>query len=139
MADQSKITEILQRAKTIAVVGLSANPGRPSFGVASYMRAQGYRIIPVNPNYSKILDEPCYPTLLAVPVAPKVDIVNIFRRSDAVLPVVEEAIRIGAETIWMQEGVINHEAATTAERAGVFVVMNRCIMRDHSRYVQKSS
>src|SRR3954471_19545616 len=106
MADQSKIAEILQRAKTIAVVGLSASPGRPSFGVASYMQAQGYRIIPVNPNYSKILDEPCYPTLLAVPKAPKVEIVNIFRRSDAVLPIVEEAIRIGAETIWMQEGVV---------------------------------
>jgi uncharacterized protein len=139
MADQSKITEILQRAKTIAVVGLSANPGRPSFGVASYMQAQGYRIIPVNPNYSKILDEPCYPTLLALPKVLKVDIVNIFRRSDAVLPIVEEGIRIGAETIWMQEGVVNAEAATKAEEAGVFVVMNRCIMRDHSRYVQESS
>jgi predicted CoA-binding protein len=139
MADQSRITDILQKAKIIAVVGLSANPGRPSFGVASYMQAQGYRTVPVNPNYSKILDEPCYPSLLALPKAIKVDIINIFRRSDAVMPVVEEGIRIGAETIWMQEGVINHEAATTAERAGLFVVMNRCIMRDHSRYVQKSS
>jgi len=139
MADQSRITDVLQKAKVIAVVGLSANPGRPSFGVASYMQAQGYRIIPVNPNYSNILDEPSYPSLLALPKVPKVDIVNIFRRSDAVLPIVEESIRIGAATIWMQEGVVNPEAAKKAERAGVFVVMNRCIMRDHSRYVQKPS
>jgi predicted CoA-binding protein len=138
MADQSS-TDILQKAKIIAVVGLSANPGRPSFGVASYMQAQGYRIIPVNPNYSYILDETCYPSLLALPKTLKVDIVNIFRRSDAVLPIVEEGIRIGVGTIWMQEGVVNPEAATKAERAGVFVVMNRCIMRDHSRYVQKPS
>jgi predicted CoA-binding protein len=139
MANQSRITDVLQKAKVIAVVGLSTNPGRPSFGVASYMQAQGYRIIPVNPNYSNILDEPSYPSLLALPKTLKVDIVNIFRRSDAVLPIVEESIRIGAATIWMQEGVVNPEAAKKAERAGVFVVMNRCIMRDHSRYVQKPS
>jgi predicted CoA-binding protein len=137
MNDQVNIPEILQQAKTIAVVGLSANRSRPSYGVAEYMQSQGYRIVPVNPKYSSILNERCYATLLDIPPSLEIDIVNIFRRSDAVLPIVEEAIQIGAKGVWMQEGVIHQAAAEKAKQAGLWVVMDRCLFKDHSHYVQK--
>jgi len=129
------IAEILKVARTIAVVGLSADPSRPSYGVTQYMQAQGYRIIPVNPKYSSVLGEPCYAKLTEIPQSITVDIVNIFRRPDAVPPIIDEAIQIGAKGIWMQEGVINVVAAEKARKAGLWVVMDRCIFRDHSRYV----
>ena len=129
------IAEILKQARTIAVVGLSADPSRPSYGAAHYMQTQGYRIIPVNPKYLSILDEPCYPKLTEIPKSVAVDIVNIFRRPEAVPPIVEEAIQIGAKGVWMQEGVVNVVAAEMARQAGLWVVMDRCIFRDHSRYV----
>jgi predicted CoA-binding protein len=126
-----QIKEILQRAKTIAVVGLSDNPLRPSHGVSAYMQSQGYRIIPVNPECEEVLGEKSYPSLLDVPE--KVDIVNVFRRSEFVPPVVDQAIRIKAPAIWMQEGVVHEAAAQKARQAGIFVVMDSCILVEHRK------
>jgi len=126
-----KIAELLRSAKTIAVVGLSNNPARTSNGVSAYMQSQGYRIIPVNPAISEALGEKAYPTLSEVPE--KIDIVNVFRRPEHVPEVVDEAIRLGVPAIWMQEGVVHEEAAEKARQAGIFVVMNRCILKEHGR------
>lgn len=123
------IREILTSSKTIAVVGLSSRRFRPSYGVSQYMQDQGYRILPVNPNEAEVLGEKAYATLEEVPE--KIDIVNIFRRSDQVMPIVEAAIRIGAKAVWMQEDVIDEEAAAKARAAGLFVVMDRCILKEH--------
>ena len=127
----NRIVEILGSARTIAVVGLSGKRYRPSYGVAEYMKGAGYRIIPVNPNESKVLGEQCYPDLDSVPDS--VDIVDIFRRSEFVPEIVEAAIRKGAKAIWMQEGVYHEAAARRAEEAGLAVVMDRCILKDHRR------
>ena len=116
------IDEQLSKSRTIAVVGLSPNPERDSHRVAKYLQAQGYRIIPVNPNTHQVLGETSYPSLTSVPVP--VDMVDIFRRSEYVLPVVEEAIQVGAKYIWMQDGVINQEAADRALEQGQLVVMD---------------
>ena len=123
------IRHILTDSKTIAVVGLSPKPNRPSHQVALYLMEAGYTIIPVNPGQDAILGQICYSSLRDIPVP--VDMVDIFRRSESVLPVVEEAIDIGARFIWMQEGVINEEASAKAERAGLTVIMNRCTKIDH--------
>jgi predicted CoA-binding protein len=123
--------EILNSSRVVAVVGLSANPDRPSYRVADYLKAQGYRIIPVNPAESEILGELCYPDLDSVPES--VDVVDIFRRSEEVLPIVKEAIRIGAKAVWMQEGVINEEAAAWAREAGLMVVMDKCMLKEHQK------
>jgi predicted CoA-binding protein len=123
--------EILTSSKTIAVVGLSLKTDRPSYTVASYLKQQGYRIIPVNPTATEILGEKSYPDLSSVPE--KVDVVDIFRRSEEVLPIVEEAIRIGAKAVWMQEGVINEEAANLARDAGLLVVMDKCMLKEHQK------
>jgi predicted CoA-binding protein len=125
----ASIRRILKDSKTIAVVGLSPKPQRPSHQVARYLMAAGYTIIPVNPGQDTILGLPCYPNLRAVPVP--VDLVDIFRRPEAVLPVVEDAIAIGARFIWMQEGIVHKEAAAKAEAAGLLVVMDRCTKIDH--------
>jgi len=125
------ITDMLKRARTIAVVGLSSKRHRPSYGVAEYMQSAGYRIIPVNPNEREVLGEKCYPRLEGV--SEKVDIVDIFRRSEAVPAVIEGAIRIGARAVWMQEGVIHSEAAERARRAGLTVVMDLCILKEHAK------
>jgi len=122
---------MLKRARTIAVVGLSSKRHRPSYGVAEYMQSAGYRIIPVNPNEREVLGEKCYPRLEDVPE--KVDIVDIFRRSETVPGVIESAIRIGARAVWMQEGVIHSEAAERARRAGLTVVMDLCILKEHAK------
>jgi predicted CoA-binding protein len=126
-----QIAAILHSSRTIAVVGLSGKRYRPSYGVSEYMQKAGYRIIPVNPNESQILGEKCYPDLESIPEA--VDIVDIFRRSELVPEIVEAAIRIGAKVIWMQEGVVHEEAAGRAEAAGLTVIMDRCILKDHRR------
>jgi len=127
------IAELLQRAKTIAVVGLSNSPLRPSHGVSAYMQAHGYRIIPVNPSINEALGEKAYASLLDVPG--KIDIVNVFRRPEFVDEIVDHAIRVKAPAIWMQEEVINEEAAEKARKAGLFVVMDRCILKEHrARY-----
>lgn len=125
------IPELLRTSKTIAVVGLSSNPMRPSYGVSEYMQSAGYRIIPVNPNEAEVLGERCYASLGDVPHP--VDIVDIFRRPEHVPDLVEQAIAIGARAVWMQEGVVHHAAAARAREAGLFVVMDRCILKDHRR------
>lgn len=128
MLDRS---DILRKYKTIAVVGLSNNPMRPSHGVSEYMQQQGYRIIPVNPGHAQILGEKSYRTLEDIPEP--VEIVNIFRRSEMIPPVVDSAIAIGAKVVWMQEGIQHEEAAEKARAAGLEVVMNTCILKVHRR------
>jgi predicted CoA-binding protein len=123
------VAELLKRAKTIAVVGISNDPLRPSNGVSAYMQSQGYRIIPVNPRIESCLGEKAYASLLDVPQ--KIDIVNIFRRPEFVEEVVDQAIRLKVPAIWMQEGVIHEKAAEKARKAGIFVVMDRCILQEH--------
>jgi predicted CoA-binding protein len=123
------ITHILVSSRTIAIVGLSSKRFRPSFGVAEYLQSAGYHIIPVNPSESEVLGEPAYPRLEDIPE--KVDIVDIFRRSEFLPDIVESAIRIGARAVWMQEGVIHSEAAERARRAGLTVVMDQCILKEH--------
>jgi predicted CoA-binding protein len=124
-----QITKLLQDAKTIAVVGLSDNPLRPSHGVAAYLQSHGYRIIPVNPQIESCLGEKAYASLREI--TGKIDIVNIFRRPEFVDEVVDQAIEIKAPAIWMQEEVIHEEAAQKARKAGIFVVMDRCILQEH--------
>ncbi|HEY6344656.1 MAG TPA: CoA-binding protein [Bryobacteraceae bacterium] len=127
----ANIPEILKSSRTIAVVGLSSNPMRPSNGVAAYLQRAGYRVIPVNPNESEVLGEKCYARLEDVPE--KIDVVDIFRRSECVPEIVESAIRVGAKTVWMQEGVVNQQAAERARAAGLEVVMDRCTLKEHRK------
>ena len=133
MKPSDPIYELLSRAKTIAVVGLSASPLRPSHGVAAYMQDAGYRIIPVNPSIDESLGERAYPSLLEVPieVREKIDLVDVFRRPEYVDEIVEQAIQLKIPALWLQEGVINECAAEKARRAGIFVVMDRCILKEH--------
>ena len=137
MADSSQsdpITDLLRRSKTIAVVGLSDNPLRPSHGVSAYMQSRGYRIIPVNPQIEESLGEKAFASLLDVPE--KIDIVDIFRRPEFVEEVVDQAIQLKVPVIWMQEGVIHEKAAEKARQAGIFVVMDRCILKEHRARVR---
>jgi uncharacterized protein len=127
----ANIPEILKSSRTIAVVGLSSNPMRPSNGVAAYLQRAGYRVIPVNPNESEVLGEKCYARLEDVPE--KIDMVDIFRRPEYVPEIVESAIRVGAKTVWMQEGVVNQQAAERARAAGLEVVMDRCTLKEHRK------
>lgn len=129
-----KIPELLKSAKTIAVVGLSSNPMRPSNGVSEYMQRAGYRIIPVNPNETEVLGERSYARLEDVPEP--IDIVDVFRRPVFVPEVVESAIRVGAKAVWMQEGVIHEAAAERARGAGLDVVMDRCILKEHRKLLR---
>lgn len=122
---RERIKEILEQAGNIAVVGLSDKPERTSHMVAQAMQARGYRIIPVNPNAEEILGEKCYPSLSAIPEP--VDIVDVFRRAEEVLPIAEEAVKIGAKVFWLQTGIVNEEAAKTAAEGGLEVIMDRCI------------
>jgi len=128
------IEQILKESKTIAVVGLSANPGRDSHQVASYLKRNGYIIYPVNPNYEQVLGSRCYTNLSDIPDA--IDIVDIFRRPEHIPPIAEEAVKIGAKVIWMQLGIRNEEAAETARRAGLQVIMDRCIKVEHMRLLR---
>jgi uncharacterized protein len=124
------INKILEDCRTIAVVGLSSNPARASNGVAGYMKRNGYRVIPVNPNEEQVFGEKSYPSLADVP--DKIDLVDIFRRSEEAGRAVDEAIQIGAKAVWLQEGVIDRAAAKRAQDAGLLVVMNRCWLKDHA-------
>ena len=124
------IEEILENCKTIAVVGLSSNPGRASYGVASYMKRNGYKVIPVNPNETEVFGAKAYATLRDVPE--KIDLVDIFRRSSEAGAAVDEAIAVGAKAVWLQEGVIDNAAAGRAAAAGLLVVMDRCWLKDHA-------
>ena len=134
-ASVDPIFDILTKYKTIAVVGLSSNPTRPSYGVTEYMQSSGYQIIPVNPNETDVLGEPSYASLEEVPQ--KIEIVDIFRRPEDVPPVVDAAIRAGAKVIWMQQGIANERAAEKARAAGLTVVMDACILVEHKRRRQK--
>jgi len=125
------IAELLQNSRTIAVVGLSNKRTRPSYGVSEYMQSAGYRIVPVNPRETEVLGEKAYARLEDIPE--HVDIVNVFRRSEFVPEIVESAIRTGAGAIWLQEGVVHEEAAERARQAGLDVVMDRCILKEHRR------
>jgi len=131
MTATDEIGELLKRSKTIAVVGLSDSPLRPSYGVSAYMQSHGYRIIPVNPEIKGALGEKAVPSLGHV--AEKIDIVDVFRRSEFVPEVIDEAIRLKVRAIWLQEGVVHEEAAEKARQAGIFVVMDRCILKEHRR------
>jgi predicted CoA-binding protein len=126
--------EILNSSRVVVIVGLSPKPDRPSYIVASYLKKKGYKIIPVNPGEKEMLGETCYPDLVSIPEP--VDVVDIFRRSEEVPAIVEEAIKIGAKAVWMQEGVVNEEAASRAKEAGLTVVMNKCMRKEH-RKLQK--
>jgi predicted CoA-binding protein len=129
LPESDPITDLLRRSHTIAVVGLSNSPLRPSHGVSAYMQSHGYRVIPVNPNIRGSLGEKAYGSLLDVPE--KIDVVNIFRRPEFVEEAVDQAIQLKVPVIWMQEGVVHENAAQKARAAGIFVVMDSCILKEH--------
>lgn len=130
-ATSEEIAALLKSSRTIAVVGLSPNPSRPSHSVSDYMKSQGYRIVPVRPACAEILGEPCYPSLDDVPVP--VDIVDVFRRPEHVPDIVEAAIRKKARAVWLQEGVVHNAAAKRTREAGLLVIQDRCILKEHYR------
>jgi uncharacterized protein len=130
-SDEAEALELLKKAKTVAVVGISAKEERDSHRVAKYLKEHGYRIIPVNPGLKEVLGEPCYPDLKTVPE--HIDVVDIFRSIDAISGIVDEAIAAGADSVWMQLGLFHEEAAEKARKAGLSVVMNRCMKIDHAR------
>lgn len=129
----AELKKIFEETKTIASVGLSSNTARPSYNVCRYLQAQGYRIIPVNPNETEVLGEKAYPDLKSVPV--KIDLVQVFRKPEAAPAIVEDAIAIGAKTVWMQDGAGNPEAAARAEAAGLKAVVDDCMRRVHARLI----
>jgi predicted CoA-binding protein len=131
MVELDPIAKLLSSAKNIAVVGLSSSPLRPSYGVAAYLQQKGYRIIPVNPRIASALGEKAYPSLRDVPE--KIDLVDIFRRSEFVPDIINDAIALKIQAVWMQEDVIHEGAAQSAREAGLFVVMNRCILKEHRK------
>ncbi len=131
MSTIAQLRHILKESRTIAVVGLSADWFRPSYFAAKYMQEHGYRVIPVNPKYTEILGERCYPDLASVP--DKIDIVDVFRKSADCAPIAKEAVAIGAKTLWLQIGVVNEEARQIAEGAGLNVVMDRCVKIEYAR------
>lgn len=133
MNDDRMMKDILLSAKTIASVGLSSNQEKESYWIVSYLKEQGYRIIPVNPTADEILDEKAYPDLESIPE--KIDVVQVFRRSEDVPPVVDAAIKAGAKVVWMQEGIVNEEAAQKARDAGLQVVMDACMRMTHRRLI----
>lgn len=123
------IAKILNEARTVAVVGLSSRPDRPSYGVAKYLKSAGFRVIPVNPEETEVLGERAYAKLEDVPE--KIDVVDVFRRPEFVPEIVDSAIRVGAKAVWMQQGVVNEPAAERARQAGLAVVMDRCMLKEH--------
>jgi predicted CoA-binding protein len=131
--DPGEIARALKTARTIAVVGCSPKGNRPSHAIASYLLSAGFDVIPVNPGHTEILGRTCYPDLASIPKDVRLDIVDVFRRSEFVPEIVEAAIRKGATAVWMQEGVIHEQAARRAEAAGLTVIMDRCILKDHRR------
>jgi len=133
---EEDIKNILSNSKTIAVVGISPKEDRPSYIVASYLKSKGYQIIPVRPDGEEILGERVYHSLAEIPKEIKVEVVDIFRKSEDVPPIVEEAIRRGAKAVWMQEGIIHKEAGEKAEKAGLKVVMDRCMKKEHQRLLK---
>lgn len=135
MSKTNQEENILKTSRTVAMVGLSPDKERPSFRVASYLKGQGYKVIPVNPRFAQILGETSYPDLTSIPE--KVDVVDVFRRADEIPDIVEQAIRIGAKVVWMQEGIVNELAAARARGAGLMVVMDRCMRKEHLKMREK--
>ena len=133
MNNDQTMKDILLSTKTIASVGLSSNPGKESYGIVQYLKSQGYRVIPVNPTAEEILGEKSYPDLESIPE--KIDVVQVFRKPEDVPPVVESAIKVGAKAVWMQEGIVNEEAAQNARDAGLQVVMDACMRATHRRLI----
>ncbi|MGZ9224351.1 MAG: CoA-binding protein [Anaerolineales bacterium] len=133
MNNDQMLKDILLSAKTVASVGLSSNRARESYGIVEYLKGQGYRIIPVNPTATEILGEKAYPDLESVPE--KIDVVQVFRKPEDVPPVVDSAIKVGAKVVWMQEGIVNEEAAEKARAAGLQVVMDACMRVAHRRLI----
>jgi hypothetical protein len=133
MNSEKEMKEILLSAKTVASVGLSSNPAKESFGIVQYLKDQGYKIIPVNPTSTEIMGEKAYPDLSSIPDA--VEVVQVFRKPEDVPPVVDEAIKIGAKVVWMQEGIVNEEAAQKAREAGLKVVMDACMRAMHRHLI----
>ncbi len=131
------IKETLSRSKTVAVVGISPKEDRPSYTVAAYLKSKGYRILPVRPDGDAILGEKVYHSLSEIPKEIEIDVVDIFRRPEDVPPIVEEAIQRGAKVIWMQERIVNEEAAARSEKAGLKVVMDRCLKKEHQRLIDQ--
>ena len=131
--EDAEIKDTLRHCKSVAMVGISPKEDRPSYIVAAYLRSKGYRIIPVRPDGEEILGEKVYHSLIEIPKEIELDVVDIFRKSEDVPPVVEEAIQRGAKVVWMQEGIIHKEAATKAGKAGLKVVMDRCMKKEHQR------
>jgi predicted CoA-binding protein len=129
--------KILNEYHTVAMVGLSPDPNRPSHRVAQYLIDHGYNVIPVNPDAQEILGTKSYPDITSIPEP--IEIVDIFRRSEEVIPIVDEAINVGAKVVWMQEGVINEQAASKAQDAGLMVVMDRCMLKEHKRLNKKDN
>ncbi|WP_153114766.1 CoA-binding protein [Rhodocyclus tenuis] len=136
MSDINTLRRVLRDCRTIAVVGLSADAHRPSHEVAKYMQQRGYRIVPVNPKYSEILGETCYPDLQSIPFP--VDLVDVFRKPQDCVPIARDAAAIGARALWLQLGVINEEAQRIAEAAGLTVVADRCVKIEHARLLGHS-
>jgi len=131
-----EVVELLKSAKTIAVVGISHKEDRDSYKVAKYLKEHGYKIIPVNPKYKEVLGEPCYPDLKSIPE--KIDVVDIFRKVDAIPGIVDEAISVGAGAVWMQLGLAHNESAEKARQAGLKVVMNKCMKIEHQRLLSSA-
>ena len=128
-----RLKALLKDAKTIAVVGLSDDPGKPSYGVSGYLQSRGYHIVPVNPKLATVLGETCYPSLAEASKHEAIDIVDVFRRSEAVPAIVDEVLELGLPALWLQESVVHEEAAAKARKGGVFVVMDKCILKEHRR------
>ncbi len=129
--DDATLRNILSSFRTVACVGVSSNPAKPSYGIFQYLAEAGYRMIPVNPTTPEIMGRPSYPDLQSIPE--KIDVVQVFRKPEDVPPVVEDAIKAGAKVVWMQEGIVNPQAAKRAQQAGLQVVMDRCMMKTHQR------
>lgn len=131
---EDRILELLKKVKTIAVVGLTDDAGKPSYGVSEYLQSKGYRIVPINPKLNEVLGERAYPSLTEAAKAQKIDLVDVFRRPDAVPAIVDEVLALGIPALWLQETVVHEAAARKARAAGVQVVMDKCILKEHSRY-----
>jgi predicted CoA-binding protein len=131
---EDRVLQLLKTAKTIAVVGLSDNKNKPSYGVSAYLQSKGYRVVPIHPKASEALGEKAYPSLSEAAKIEKIDIVDVFRRPDAVPAIVDEVLALGLPALWLQETVVHEEAAEKARQAGVVVVMDKCILKEHRRY-----
>ena len=129
-----RVLELLRKAKTIAVMGLSDDPSKPSYRVSAYLQSKGYRVLPVNPKLHEVLGEKAYPSLTEAAKANQIDIVDVFRRPEAVPAIVDEVLALGIPALWLQKTVVHEEAAGKARAAGVLVVMDKCILKEHRKY-----